>query len=205
MTDPKLGNPDDARASNSPDKFDRDFKGGESLDEALDTIPAPPPPDGAAAAPLSAVDRRAAWDGEYHPGNVVLHIEYITDGNARLAVWTLRAFMTLALLLLVLNVVWKFARDANSLIRDNRLLIFNVVVASCCVLALSVVGGLFGYRVVHFARAGISWTPRRKRLMIMTGVELVFQMLAAVFFLAPNAYAIAVPCGYFLNQVNWMG
>ena len=205
MTDPKLGTPDDVMASNSPDKFDRDCKGGESNDESLDTIPAPPPPDGAAGGPLSGADRRAARDGDYVPGGVVLHIEYITDGNARLAVWTLRAFMTLALLLLVLNVVWKFARDANSLIRDNRLLIFNVVVASCCVLALSVVGGLFGYRIVHFARAGISWTPRQKRLMIMTSVELVFQMLAAAFYLAPNAFAIAVPCGYFLNQVNWMG
>ena len=194
-------NPDVCRASNSRDKFDKDFEG----DESPVRTPVSPLPDSAAAGPLSAADGRAAWDGEYHPGSVVLHIEYITDGNARLAVWTLRAFMTAALTYFCLGVVWKFGHNGDSLIRDDKLFVSNLAMASCSLAALLGVGVLFVYRFAHFQRAGYSWTSRRKRLMIMTGIELISDLLAVAFYLAPNAFAIAVPCGFFLRQVNWMG
>ena len=136
--------------------------------------------------------------------DVVLHLEYITDAASRSALAVLRLVVSAAVALLAVEAVWKF-RSTAELTRTNKLLILNAVLASCCLVGVLSVGFLFAYRILATLWHGKRWNRRRRVIVTVTGLELLFQVAASGLFLAPNAYSLAVPCAWTLAPTNWMG
>lgn len=50
-------------------------------------------------------------------------------------------------------------------------------------------------------QAGKIWTPRRKRTVLLIGLEVAVQTVNLVFYLAPNAFVLAKPCSWFLTPI----
>ncbi|GAB4815923.1 hypothetical protein N2152v2_002969 [Parachlorella kessleri] len=133
------------------------------------------------------------------PGSsVILALEYLADGPTRLLVLLQRAALLGGTGLLVWELAIKLSEDDRYLIESNSLVYVNITVACLGLLLLLSAGVLYALRIIQANLAGRRWSQRRKRVVILYSVELVLQIINLGCFLGPNAYVLAVPCGWFM-------
>ena len=96
-------------------------------------------------------------------------------------------------------------QDDRYLIESNALVYVNITVACLGLLLLLSAGVLYAVRVIQAILAGRRWSLRRKRVVVLYSAELVLQIINLGCFLAPNAYVVAVPCGWFQLPVHIFG
>jgi hypothetical protein len=137
---------------------------------------------------------------------VVLHLEYLSD---RATTWLLRiqrAAVTAALGLLLWEIWLKATKDEGALLRNDELVIVNLVISSACLAVLLVVAAFFFGGVWRTKVKGLRWVHHRKRVVIHYGAGLVVQMINLIFFLVPNAVTYGNDrCGWYLLPVHVSG
>lgn len=123
---------------------------------------------------------RGSTHGSYDADSVVLTLEFLSDRSAKFLLLLLRLSMLLSFILLILQLLWKLAHDANTLAYNDELLVINLVVAILVILLLLVAGGFYLFGIYKARKQNKRWNARRKRYCILGGLNLLFHFITLV-------------------------
>eukprot|EP00803_Ostreobium_quekettii_P001664 evm.model.scf_661.6 EVM.evm.TU.scf_661.6 scf_661:45589-48045(-) len=147
---------------------------------------------GSSASIRSSSEGTQSRDG----ADVASNLEVLSETTSK---WLLRMQYTVVLIaFLATSLLFAFKRSDK--VRDSRgaraLHAANVAVASVALAALSTAFGWFLWRVRDVNRTGLRWTVRMQRDVVAMGVSMLVLITVEVFYLAPNAFAVANPGFY---------
>lgn len=132
-----------------------------------------------ASTPVKLVETDADRLDTYTTENVILRVEYMSDRATKTVVYVFRFVLLLSVVALGLIAYWKFADD-NALAKSRKFVTFNASIALICFVVVVGFSCYFAARTVLAARSRKKWNSRRKRLCILSSVDLIFGILYSV-------------------------
>ncbi|KAK9818417.1 hypothetical protein WJX72_012370 [[Myrmecia] bisecta] len=172
-----------------PTTFDTDS----NLDRPLDSISRTPTSSSSSESHFEAANQ------------VLLRVEYLSDGEAKGLIVALRLTMLAGLASLIYLFVAKLKMANSYYFQHDMLQVWNVTAASACLAALLATLAMYGWRVWLVHRAGKQWTHRRRKQACLCLCELVVQMVNLVFYLVPNVYTLLHACAWYHPIVHVSG
>ena len=141
-----------------------------------------------------------------HGGGVALRIDCASQyTHSKIYSRIGRLWLVFGLALFCVIAVWKYSGDEDSLLTSNKLTILNLVVGSIIATMYIIFAGVLCSRVYGtlFGQNQATWDPRRARVCIMAGIDLVAGLVAIGCFLAGNGVVLKNDgCGWFLAPVG---
>lgn len=118
----------------------------------------------------------------YSKDTVVLTLEFLSDGHAKLLVFLLRLGYLFAVVLLGIQIAWKIIDGSDAPVYNRKQFSFNTAVGVPSVAGALGIGCFYLFRIYKTWKQGMRWSRRRKRYCILGGISLLFEFLQAVSF-----------------------
>jgi hypothetical protein len=118
--------------------------------------------------------------GSYSADSVVLTLEFLSDGGAKVLIALLRLSMLLSLILLIVQLWWKLSNDKTTLAYNDTIIFVNLVVGMVAMALLLLSAAFYSLGIYKALQGKKKWNSRRKRYCILGGFNLLFEFLVIV-------------------------
>ncbi|KAK9814194.1 hypothetical protein WJX72_002000 [[Myrmecia] bisecta] len=154
---------------------------------------------------MSHASSSSSFSGHYSPrDDVILTLETITARETKVLLFDIRLTVLVSTVALILLTYFKESKPDNYLMKHRRLVLLNLAAGAVCLAMLLYCCATQAHCLYGVWRLKRHWARRRVFLFTLSTLELLFQTLNIIFFIAANAYVAANGCTWFSDQVQWL-